>query len=294
MDRRDETAEASREDVLSFFRSPVGAELFHRIVYYCLNCETSSDCALTVEESGLLRLAVTREFVSKVAPLLVASRYGCTGGIVSATLEREQSLLTMAPLEDGCVVILSLRRVLVLVEQLFLSYENDGMSYRRLKRSSEVDWSAALVMITDERIDFSGVFRHPQLMTFIGGIRSSGRRIRGTIQTNIGTNFLHFLLLFCYPSGETDAMLNVIMAFDERDSRSLSPLTQSRLPLLGSPANFYRGRYDGALTSNSDGFAEQSRTFRYLRDRFRSGPSFVASVYDDYGQTRYYGRTTGR
>ena len=204
----EESESALRRDLFSYLRSSVGSELLHRLAFICLSRTARSDC-LSLEETGLLVAKESRGLMSRIASLYITTGYGCPGGIVSSSLERSESFLTSLSLESSCNDLFTMRRVLVTVDRLFFQVKGRGVSeHRCLRPGGDVNWQAALALLSDTSIDFQRFFCHPELMSFIRGIRSSGTDGLGYVVSNVGPNFLRFLLLFCSPLCESEEMVD--------------------------------------------------------------------------------------
>lgn len=281
--------------VADLLRSAVGVELLYRLLIPSLNFSSSDDFSLSLDECGFLRLDAVRGLLSEIGPLFCRSRYGCEGGIISSVLERRKSVLSImksSPLPLSCARLQMFRRVLVEVESLLFvrGGSGKGVQHRLLRSAGDIAWDRVVRMLRDESIEFEYVFRHPDLMKYICGIRNSGKNGKGRVEGNIGRNFLECLLLCYRPGVDCSPMLDCIKAFDERDSSSSSgmALTQIRNLEMGSPAAFFRAWFLSAVSGNGDALAAKSPIFSFLRDRFRSGCHYVSDVDDDYGQTMYY------
>ena len=287
---------ASGDPVSALLRSDLFVGLLQSLLYLMSSTKGWEDDAMSLEELGLLSVAEFRDAVAVVAPSYVDMKYGGRCGIVCPPLERREfghTIFRFVSPEEGFRRMVMIRRVLVDVDRLFFDVDSSAAPYRCRKAASAIDWDGVTNLVTDEGVDFAFVFRHRDLMRFIRGIRSVGRVATGCIECDVGDDFLHFLLLYWSSSTDDSSMLQAIMAFDERDSACGRPLTEIRGCVHGSPANFFRCRYDHRDGGNghSDGFASRSAVFRFLRRRFRSGAEYLGDVPDDYGQTIYYHRT---
>ena len=54
MNRSEEVGDPAAGLLVAFFRSPVGIKIFHRIVFFCLNCATVGDRFLTLEQGRMV------------------------------------------------------------------------------------------------------------------------------------------------------------------------------------------------------------------------------------------------